>query len=70
MGLGVVTLLGSSLNRSNVGCRGVGRVLGNDIPTGETATLVGNTIDCLGCATEFTVLLGIRVRMSWTEFDE
>jgi len=70
MKLGTVTLLGSSLNGSSVGGRGIGRVLGNDIPPGEATTLVGNTIDCLGGATEFTVLLGIHVRVSRTEFDE
>ena len=64
MRLGIVTLLGSSLNGSNVGSRGVRGVLDDDIPTGEATTLVGNTIDCLGGATEFTVLLGIYVRMS------
>jgi len=58
MRLGISTLLGSSLNGRDVGGRGVGRVLGNDIPTGEATTLVGNTVDCLGGATEFTVLLG------------
>jgi len=68
MRLGIGTLLRSSLDGSNVGGRGVGRVLGNDIPTGEASALVGNTIDCLGGATEFTVLLGIDVRVSWTEF--
>jgi len=70
MKVGIVILLGSSLNGSSVGGRGSGRVLGNDIPPGEATTLVRNTIDCLGGAMEFTVLLGIHVRVGRTEVDE
>jgi hypothetical protein len=42
---------------SDVGGGVVRRVLGNDIPTSEATTLVGDTINRLGGATKFTVLL-------------
>ena len=54
--LGISALLGSSLNGSNVGGRGLGRILGDNIQA-SVAALVGNTIDCRGGAAEFTVLL-------------
>ena len=47
--LGISALLGSSLNGSNIGGRGVGQILGDNI-LASVAALVGNTIDCLGGA--------------------
>lgn len=53
----IIAFGGVSLRSSDVGGRVVGRILGNDIPTGEATTFVGDTIDRLCGATEFTVLL-------------
>ena len=53
----ISTFLGIPLNGSDVGGRAVGRILDNGVPTSQATTLVGDTIDCLGRATEFAVLL-------------
>jgi len=55
--LWIGTLLRISLNGSDVGRRSIGGVFGSDIPTSKAAALVGDTIDCLCGAAEFTVLL-------------
>lgn len=57
MKLWIGPILRISLNGSDIGRRGVGGVFGSDIPTSKTAALVGDTIDCLCGAAEFTVLL-------------